>query len=116
MALETFNPAILPDVGSGSDSKFRINKASFGDGYIQRSGSGINTLEEDVTLNWSFLTETEVNDIKAFFDARGGYEAFNYTMPGESTPTKFICERYRKRYAAGDNYDFIAQLERVYDL
>ena len=116
MALNTFTPAIPPDVGSSISAQHRVNKAKFGDGYIQRSGDGINTKEEAPTLNWSQLTSAEATAIINFLDGQKGYIAFNYTLPGESTPKKFTCEKYSRGYSPGAEYNVSAQLERVYDL
>ncbi len=116
MALNTFNPAIAPDVGSSVNAKHRILKANFGDGYVGKTGDGINTKEEMPMLNWTQLTETEANAIIDFFDAQAGYIPFLYTLPGESTEKKFTCEEYSKTYAEGAEYNVSAKLERDYQL
>lgn len=116
MSLQTFTPAIRPDVGSGGSHQFRTLTANFGDGYDQEAADGINPLKSTYTLNWSNLTVAQADAVIAFFDARGGYEAFNYTIPGQSTAYKFRCKQYGDTWAKGDRKDVSATLTRVYDL
>jgi phage-related protein len=54
--------------------------------------------------------------MKAFMDARGGYEAFNYTIPGAAASEKFICEQYGEVWEQGALKGFTATLKKVYDL
>ena len=116
MSLETFSPTYAPDVSSSGSHQFRTLKAGFGDGYSQRAADGINPLESDYNLSWTLESVTNFNSMKAFMDARGGYEAFNYTIPGATESEKFICEQYGEVWEQGALKGFTATLKKVYDL
>jgi len=51
-----------------------------------------------------------------FLDARGGYEAFNYTLPDATSATKFVCEQYSMIWSEGALRSVTAEFEKVYDL
>jgi phage-related protein len=116
MSLQTFTPPSAPDVSSSGSHKFRTLKAQFGDAYSQRAADGINPLESDYNFTWTKGTVANFNSMKAFMDARGGYQAFNYTIPGAASPSKFICEQYGEIWEEGALKGFSATLKRVYDL
>ena len=116
MPLNTFSPATAPDVGLSGSNKFRVLKSNFGDGYNQRAGDGINTKEKKYNLSWNNLEVSEINDIMNFLDGQAGYIAFNYTLPGDSVPQKFICEDYFETWQNGNLKGCSAIFELVYDL
>ena len=116
MSLETFTPPQKPDVGLSGSGKFRTLKASFGDGYKSRAGDGINTLEKKYNLSWTTITVAESEAIDTFLQARGGVEAFLYTLPNSTTEEKFICEEFGETWQEGNKRGFSAVFEKVYDL
>ena len=116
MPLNTFSPATAPDVGLSGSNKFRILESNFGDGYKQRAGDGINTKEKNYSLSWNNLSVSEINDIITFLDSQAGYIAFNYTLPGDSASTKFICKDYSETWMQGNLKGCSATFELVYDL
>ena len=116
MPLNTFTPATAPDVGLSASNKFRILKSTFGDGYNQRAGDGINTKEKKYTLSWNNLEVSEINAIISFLDGQAGYIAFNYTLPGDSSSQKFICEDYSETWQNGNLKGVTATFELVFDL
>lgn len=60
--------------------KPRVRTARFGDGYEQRVGDGINNAPRSFALTFTRPT-AEADAILAFFEARGGAEAFDWTPP-----------------------------------
>lgn len=60
--------------------KPRVRSARFGDGYEQRVGDGINNAPRSFALTFTRPT-AEADAILAFFEARGGSEAFDWTPP-----------------------------------
>lgn len=116
MPLNTFTPATAPDIGLSGSSKFRILESNFGDGYKQRAGDGINTEEDKVNLSWNNLEVSEINDMITFIKGQAGYIAFNYTLPGDASATKFICKEYSRVWQNGNLKGLTAVFERVYDL
>lgn len=114
--MTTFNPPLRPEIGSNDNSKFRVLEASFGDGYTQSAGDGINTKEQTIQLQWTRLSVTNADAIRAFFDGLGGYQSFDYTLPNDSTALKFKCKQYNRTWGDGNLQNITATLERVYDL
>lgn len=115
--MTTFSPSQVPDAsGSSGSHQYRILKANFGDGYEQRAGDGINTKQSEYTLSWSRLTQAEAEAIEQFFDGQSGFLSFDYTLPGESSAKKFVCEKFSKPYESGNLMGMTATIRRVYDL
>lgn len=98
---ETFTPPRAPRVGGGVsiDETARILEASFGDGYEQRAGDGINNVRVQLPLSWAPMYLVDADAIVAFFRARRGYEAFYWTAPGESAPRLWKCKAWSKTEA-----------------
>jgi phage-related protein len=117
MALTTFTPSPDPTYGPSSyEAQAKILKAPFGDNYNQRVRAGLNHLTRTWSLTWENLTDVEANAIEAFFEARGGDEAFWWTpnIVG-STAMKFICERWNRTPVSHKAATVTATLERVFD-
>ncbi len=79
----TFNPPLAPGVPSSKKTEYRVKKADFGDGMVQVAQDGVNAATVSWTLTWPVLSLTQATAIQAFFDARGGWESFYYTVPGD---------------------------------
>ena len=76
MALDTF-PAIAPDYASGPvETKPRTLKSPFGDGYVQRSGDGLNNFPRTWAPTWTNITNSQADTIESFLRSKGGYTAF----------------------------------------
>lgn len=117
MPLNTFSPASAPDVGLSASTKQRTLESTFGDGYKQRAGDGINTKEKKYNLTWNNMPNADVDAIITFLDGQGGYIAFNYTLPGESSSQKFICKEYGENWInSGNEKGCSAVFELVYDI
>lgn len=71
----------------------KILKTDFGDGYTQEAPDGLNFLLGKYTVSWEALLPTERNTIKAFLEARGGYQTFLWTDP-ESVQHKVKCRSW----------------------
>jgi phage-related protein len=61
-------------------TKPRVRTAAFGDGYEQRLADGINNAPRSWSLGFTRPT-AEADAILAFFEARNGAEAFDWTPP-----------------------------------
>lgn len=73
----TFKPTLESSSGS---VKPRTLSAQYGDGYRQVVGDGINNLPQTWSLQFSG-DEDEIKEIKAFLDARAGYDPFYWKPP-----------------------------------
>lgn len=90
--------------GASAEVKARTRRASFGDGYIQRSGDGINIVRKVMSLSFGPMHPSDAATIEAFLVARGGFQPFFWQHPYESTPRKWICETWKRvnQYSLAD--------------
>jgi len=73
---------INPDRSLKVNQKPRVLTAKYGDGYEQRTGSGINTDEEEWDLKWTNRTFNEGNKIIKFFEDHAGVTSFDWYPEG----------------------------------
>lgn len=109
-----------PDRGLARQTKHRVLKQSFGDGYEQRVLDGINTQVEQFNISFANRTKEEVNDIAGFLNGTKNVTAFNLNVPlqngleGEET-IKVVCDMFSTTYQYDDYYSLTATLRRVYE-
>lgn len=110
MAIKTFNfPAC---VNAAGDTRFRIRKAQFGDGYMQVSGDGINP----ITRSWdlTFIGQySYITSIIAFLEDHQGVKSFQWTPPTQ-VPGLYRCEGYKPVAMGGDNYSLTATFTEAF--
>ena len=89
-------PSILPTYGLQKRSQPAIRRVQFGDGYEQRLSLGINQNPKMYDLTFE-VSESDADTIETFLDARAVDSAsFDFTPPGESSSSKFVCEAWSK--------------------
>lgn len=116
MPLPVLTLPVPPTQGSYQKQiQYRVRMASFGDGYEQRIADGINTQQQQLQLSCDNITESERNTLVAFFEARGGTEAFTYTSIGDATAKVYTCIGYSETVISGSLYSVAFTLKRVYD-
>lgn len=81
----------------------RVRVAQFGDGYMQRSGDGINRQARTWSVKFSG-TQSEIDVIDAFLTNEGGITSFDWTPP-TGTSGKFLSQEWT--VSAGDYNDWI---------
>lgn len=83
-----------PQYGASGETKPKVTRASFGDGYEQRMQDGINNLPR--TWSLTFMNNpTDAESIESFFIARKGVESFDWTPPTGSAG-KWVCETWKR--------------------
>lgn len=112
MALPIFNPPVGPTFPHGYDIVPRVRTIQYGDGYKQAAPDGLNYLDREVSLGWENLTASEANQIVAFFEERGGYQPFSYTLDGETLT--YLCSTWNKERTSPNSYNVSATFERSY--
>ena len=85
-----------PSYGLKKTSSPKVIKVQFGDGYIGRTVFGLNQNLKSYSPTWTNITESEADTISNFLDARRGSESFDWTPPGESSSSKFLCQSWSK--------------------
>ena len=89
-------PAITPSYGIRKSSSPNVRQVQFGDGYVMRTVFGINQDLKMYSPSWKNISETDADTISTFLEARGGSESFDWTPSGESSSSKFICQKWSK--------------------
>ena len=112
MALTVFTPPLPPSVGMKRKPEIKLLKAEFGDGYTQIARDGINHIRQVVELQWDALAAWQANAILAFLEARGGDQAFFYTLPGFSTPRRWTCQEWEDTAISANGYRSIRAVLR----
>ena len=90
-------PSITPTYGVQKNSKPNARTVKFGDGYEQSITFGLNQNPKTYALTF-VVSETDADTIEAFLDERAAnnMESFDFTPPGESSSSKFVCEDWSK--------------------
>lgn len=70
-----------------------VNRASFGDGYSQRSKKGPNSVAEKVRVRWQ-LPAADIDQIEAFLRDHAGVTAFEFQLPGSERVQLWTCEKW----------------------
>ena len=100
-----------PAYGAQIDYEPRVRLATFGDGYEQRAGDGIN----NTLLRWSLTFTRATADIDAigsFLATKAATTAFTWTPDGESEIT-VICRRWSRGRTAQGVQSITATFEQV---
>jgi len=88
-------PSITPTYGIQKRSRPATRSVRFGDGYELRLQYGLNQNMKVYQLTFE-VSETDSDTIETFLDARAAVESFDFTPPGESSASKFVCESWSK--------------------
>jgi len=113
--------ATLPDIKTSyqvnKNTRTRVLKAEFGDGYSQRAVDGINTTKDTWDLSWIGLSTSDADTLISFLEARGGVESFDWTPNGEAVSKKWLCSEWSKTFNQIHNVINVnATFEQTYDL
>ena len=114
-SLATFTPPRAPDISASAEEQPDLYVVRFGDGYSQRSPKGINSTAAVVQLTWSTINETDKTTLISFFQTKGGYVGFYYTLPGEASARKWRAPRWSWQALTYDAYTVSATLEQIFD-
>jgi phage-related protein len=89
-------PSITPTYGIRKSSAPVVRKVQFADGYETRLTFGLNQNPKVYNLTFE-VSETDSDTIETFLDARAAdNDSFDFTPPGESSSSKFVCETWSK--------------------
>jgi len=111
MATFTYTPSFP----ASQLSEPRVRKVQAGDGYEQRVRFGLNTDPKEWDLQFNNRTDTERDNIKGFLEARGGWEAFDWTDPN-GVAAKWVCESWSIEQVACNFNNVRARFRQVFEL
>jgi phage-related protein len=106
-------PSIDPSYNLSKKNAPKVRIAQFGSGYSQRSIFGINQNLKVLDLRWENIPEADADTIETFLDARSGSENFDFTAPGESSSSKYICKEWNKNIPYSGIATITASFEQV---
>ena len=81
-------------IGTSKDSKARVNKAQFGEGYAQRTADGLNPINRTFPVIIKAATLADADAIEAFLDAHAGATSFTWRLPRAAADIRVICESW----------------------
>lgn len=84
----------IPEYGPSLEITPKVIRATFGDGYEQRTADGINNKARSWTLTFKKIP-TEITDIENFLIARGSVESFTWVPPRGSTGV-WVCDKWQR--------------------
>jgi phage-related protein len=90
-------------MGTSKETKARVIKTQYGDGYSQRLGDGINSIDQSWQVTVKAKSLSEADDIEAFLSSHSG--AAPFLWPTRSVPSgiKVTCDAWRRqdRFSSG---------------
>ena len=93
---------IKPTYGVRKNSSPKVRTVVFADGFEHRLNFGLTQHQNPKVYNLTFeVSETQADVIENFFDDRANAagkandsDSFDFTPPGESTSSKFVCQSW----------------------
>lgn len=110
MADETFSYSVK--AGAAGEVLLERLEARMGDGYVQRSGVGINGKTQD----WNVAKRgpaSEINPVKDFIDRHGGWKSFNWTPPN-GVAGLYVCAGYSETANVGTDVEINMRFEQTW--
>ena len=98
--------------GTSADIGFKVRTASFGDGYQQRVGDGINTLKRVWNMTFE-LPKPQTDAIEAFLYTLEGVGSFDWTPP-TGPPGKWICPSWKPAAVGYNSYSIALTFTEVF--
>tara|TARA_R100000152_G_scaffold7212_1_gene2765 strand:+ start:142 stop:492 length:351 start_codon:yes stop_codon:yes gene_type:complete len=111
-------PSIEPSYGLTKSSAPNTKVIRFADGYEHRIQLGLSEHQngKEYNLAWNNITETDSDTIETFLNSRADDRAsFDYTPPGESAASKFVCDTWQKRINYPNRATITATFREVFE-
>lgn len=115
--MDVFVPPVRPTYGKMPESVTpRVLSASFGDGYRQDAGDGLNSLPRTLDLSFDVGSSAQAQEILDFFETRKGYIAFLWTPTGQTVQRQWKCTSWSRSPNEYPNVAVSAHFEQVFDV
>ena len=110
-------PSIKPTYGQQKRSAPNTRTIRFADGFEHRILFGLAEHQNPKVYNFTFeVSETQADEIETFLDARANdSDSFNFTPPGESSSSKFVCEQWSKSKPYNNRATIQATFRQVFE-
>lgn len=110
---------LFPNIPATFNTKLskqpRTLENTYGDGYEQRVGDGLNTIREVWSVVWEGILRSECDVIDAFLTNMKGYIPFMWTKP-DATQLQVKCKAWEYTPTSGTTGNVMATFEQVFDL
>lgn len=103
----------VPAWGAEQEVKPSVTRVSFGDGYEQRIGNGINLLPRTWTLRFT-TAPTTVQAIEDFLAATCGVTAFTWAPPTGAT-AKWVSEGWKRSIDSPGEHTLSTTFKEVFE-
>ena len=96
--MATFPSTPEPSYGLSKKSAPLTRTVRFADGYEHRILFGLAQHQNPKVFSFTYeVSESQADEIETFLDARANdTNSFDFTPPGESSSSKFVCENWTK--------------------
>ena len=111
-------PSINPTYGLQKRSAPNIRTVRFADGYEHRIMFGLAQNQYPKVFNLTFnVSETQADQIEDFLDLRASETngSFDFTPPGETSSSKFVCENWSKSIPYSNRATIQATFREVFE-
>jgi len=115
MTTPTFPLSYGPIFPVEIDKEPRNNVSTYGDGYEQISGDGINTIKPSTEVVWEGLTQAEAQSVDTFLTGLAGAGTFMWKYPGDAAATRWRCTKWKPRFIGPANYGITASFVRSFN-
>jgi phage-related protein len=89
-----------------------VRDISFGDGYTQSTGEGVNSLTESWSITW-IGSKSDCDAIMTFLDSLGGYQSFFWTSP-RGLIGLYRCKDHSDTDLSNDFFQITGTFEKRY--
>lgn len=119
-----FTAPVIPDKGLANETKPRVFKVQFGDGYEVRAIDGINNTPRMFSLTFATREKAKMDDLIAFFRTLAGVSTCQLTIPdsndadggGNNEETlKVVIEKFAQSYDYDDFYSVSCDAREVFE-
>lgn len=114
--IDTFDPPKAPSPGTSKNVELKVAESTFGDGYTQRSGDGLNPEQRKFVAEWKTLDIAEADAIEDFFMAHKGFKAFLWKGPRDGSLRRYRCKKWSRDNVSALVDSIRAEIELVNDL
>lgn len=101
--------------GSSGMHELRLRETKFGDGYLQRTGDGINNIEQKWEVQFLLRGDVEKNAIVSFLKSKSGGQSFTWVPFDDTIEVRVICRKWDVVPQGYGVSDIRCSFERVYE-
>ena len=110
-------PSIKPTYGQLKTSAPLTRTVRFADGYEHRILFGLAQHQNPKVFSFTYeVSESQADEIETFLDARANdTNSFDFTPPGETSSSKFVCENWTKSIPFKNRATIQATFRQVFE-